>query len=417
MATDECHRAWPDPVIRMTNGDPIYDERLSAMCDGEEPLDSERLASDPASADVLRQWQGLGEALRGLPRYQLPEDFAERVWAAANSDALPVAGSVRRRRFWRAALAVATCAAVLLLVVFLGPWKVPQHVADKTQSPAAGAPKSSGSEMVSTDSVQTPQTAPAAIQYLLVVDATLTEKGLHQHAFDQILGQAGIPVDASIGLDRQLENVLMKSRFLVRPTSPSPTEGTGKNVKGTAQAKTPEASVGRTSPKAVRPASAAGGKITDLVYVIAPATQIDTMVVSMKQQREWFSRVHLDLATKPDQLKVFQQLRRASRAVLAGDRSSDRVRAHHVAVPSSWLESRRTRTSLPLGLIGLPQSSLVAWVSRETDGGPPLRKQPSRSATSPPQRPTRATDAERMAELAQRPAEALFVLRVEASSK
>ena len=417
MATDEYHGAWPDPVIRMKNGDPIYDERLSAMCDGEEPLDSERLASDPASADVLRQWQGLGEALRGLPQYHLPEDFAEQVWAAANSTASPVEISVRRRRFWRAALAVATCAAVLLLVVFLGPWKVPQHVADKTQPSDVDAPDSSGSEMVSTESVQTPQTAPAAIQYLLVVDATLTREGLRQRAFDQVLGQAGIPVDASIGLDRQLENVLMKSRFVVRPVSSPAAKSMGKNAKGTAQAERRAESADAASSKGGHPASPAGGKITDLVYVIAPATQIDTVVVAMKKQREWFSRVQLDLATKPDQLKVFQQLRRASRAVLAGDRSFDRVRAHHVAVPSSWLESRRARTSLPLGLIALPSSSLLAMVSRDTDGGPPSREQPSPAAGARPQPPALATDAERMAELAQRPAEALFVLRVKASSK
>ena len=417
MAIDECHYAWPDRVIRMTNGDPIYDERLSAMCDGEEPLDTERLASDPASADVLRQWQGLSEALRGLPQYHLPEDFAEQVWAAANATASPVEVSVRRRRFWRTALAVATCAAVLLLVVFVGPWKVPQHVADKTQPPGVDAPDSSGSEMVSTESVQTPQTAPAAIRYLLVVDATLTREGVRQRAFDQVLGQAGIPVDASIGLDRQLENVLMKSRFLMRPASVPPSKSAEKSASDVVQTESPKTSVKSPAPKQARRTSTPRGKITDLVYVVAPATQIDAMVVSMKQQPNWFGHVQLDLATKPDQLKVFQQLRRASRAALAGNANSGRARAHHVAVPSSWIESRRSRPSLPLGLIALPSSSLLAMVSRESDGEPPSRKQPSPAADARSQRTALAADAERMAELAQRPAEALFVLRVEASSK
>ncbi len=417
MAIDECHYAWPDPVIRMTNGDPIYDERLSAMCDGEEPLDTERLASDPASADVLRQWQGLSEALRGLPQYHLPEDFAEQVWAAAHSPVSPAA-PVRRRRVWQAAVAAATCAAVLLLVVVLQPWKAREPMTDNAASPSSAAPDSpSGSEMVSAESVQTPKAAPAAIQYLLVVDATLTQEGLRQKAFDQMLAQAGIPVNASIGLDRQLENVLMKSRFLVRPASSPSTKSAANTRSNVAQAESAKTSAKTPAPKQARGTSAPTGKITDLVYVIAPATHIDAMVVSMKQRPHWFGRVQLDLATKPDQLKVFQQLRRASRAVLAGDANSGRARAHHVAVPSSWLESRRTRPSLPLGLIALPSSSLLAMVSRESDGGPPLPKRPSRPAAPPSQRPAPATDAERIAELVQRPAEALFVLRVEASSK
>ncbi len=364
----------------MTQRDPLYDERLSAMYDGEEPLDETRLASDPASAEVLQQWRGLGDALRGLPTYRLPDDFARQVWTAA-SVAQP-AGREQPSRIltWRiVAGLLATTAASFLLLLAWSQWSGGDRPSEQANQPLETRQSPAASPEGEAEFVGAKTPLPAATQYLLVVDVTLTQRGVRQQAFDQALAQVGIPFDASIGLDRQLEQVLMKSRFLFKPA----------------------ARADATKTKTTRQQE---GKVVDLVYVVAPAKKIDAVIPLMKQQPDWFQQVRLDLATKPEQLKVFEQLRRASKAVLAGKVRP--ARAQRVALPPAWLESRWSTGRLPIGLVPSWTRPLLGITVPDRVVSTPS------SELSKQQR-----QAKRIAELAQSEAEALFVLKVDRTGK
>ncbi len=360
----------------MTQRDPLYDERLSAMYDGEEPLDETGLASDPASAEVFRQWRGLGDALRGLPTYRLPDDFARQVWTSANVAQPAGREQPNRTLTWRiVAGLLATTAAGFLLLLAWAPWSGGDRPTEQANQPPEARQHPAASPEGGAEFVGAKTPLPAATQYLLVVDVTLTQRGVRQQAFDQALAQVGIPFDASIGLDRQLEEVLTKSRFLFKPAARA------------------DATKTKTARQQV-------GKVVDLVYVVAPARKIDSVIPLMKQQPDWFKQVRLDLATKPEQLKVFEQLRRASKAVLAGKVRP--ARAQRVALPPAWLEFRESTGRLPIGLIPSWTRPLLGITA------PDRVVSTSSSELSKQQR-----QAKRIAELAQSEAEALFVLKVD----
>ncbi len=375
------------------------------MLDGEEPLDGDRLTGDRLAAEAMEQWRGLGEALRELPAYQLPADFADQVWAAASptlpaSPSLPDAEIRRsRRRAWRVVAGiVATTAAGLLVMLSLPLWQdVTPHPETAHQSSAETEASPSATPGAG-EFVGTQSPLPAVGRYLMVVDVTLTPKALKDKAFEQTLGQIGIEFDASIQVDPQLEQALLAGRFLNKPSPKQANNGQGP-AKGKRQAKTET------------PAT----RLVDLVYVVAPAGKIDAAIPAMKQQRDLFPRVKLDLAKKPEQLRVFEQLRRASNAVLVN--RTRPARAQRVLLPASFFETRLERFRLQSphsDRRGLAVAMVPAWLL--------IADRQAEDRLAPPGSPAR-DDAEaraergrkKLAEFAQMESEVLFVVRVESN--
>ena len=373
----------------MSERDNHNNEWLSAFLDEElSPSESsavrQRLSEDAQANQAIEGWRSLGDALRGLPSRQLQGDFADQVLAAADSDRTNVApvpqhpSSPTRWSYRRITIAVVTTAAACLLIASaIQFW--PQGTSSDTnvtQSDHRNDNQSTGTDQAN-QFVASKNQAPPVAQFLFVVDVTLTKQGQKERAFEQALTQFGIPFDASIQVNKNLEKSLLDSRFLTK----------AKIKKQDQEIISDEA------------------RLLDLVYVIAPAGKTDAVIPFMKQRQEAFSHIRMDIAQKPEEMRIFEQLRLASRAVLAQNSASKTptARAQRLVLsqplPQSWLRRR----TMPLATIGLP---LVFW---PIDNDPAPKVAPAAKANPAPV--INKTLTEKYRDFADLEVEALFVVR------
>jgi hypothetical protein len=122
--------------------------------------------------------------------------------------------------------------------------------------------------------------------YILVIDLTITPKGQQSKVFENALKKAGIVFDPSITVDEDLEDVLLRSRFL---------EG-----------------VERAEDAAEEDAAADDVK---MVYVTGMGLALDAAITDLMktQPRDEIAWVKLDLAIDPTERAVFDGLYEASR--------------------------------------------------------------------------------------------------------
>lgn len=152
-------------------------------------------------------------------------------------------------------------------------------------------------------------------QMLLVIDVTLTSLGTRQAAFDQAMIASGISFDCAVPVDAELEKSLLESRFFDRPDPPP-------------------ASVSSNSP--------ADERMVAVVYVVALAGQVDDMWRHMKGDAGRFADVSMDIALRPGDLSMFDELRQAvdEQAGLAAAAAEQtrrrRAAAHRLVFSPGW---------------------------------------------------------------------------------
>ncbi len=145
---------------------------------------------------------------------------------------------------------------------------------------------------------------------LLVIDVELTRSGAEGGSFERALTAFGIAFDTNIDVKPDLENALLKSRFfepakeLQNPAGKSPLQ---------------------------------------LVYVATHGGAIENLWQHMKQNEAQFARVRMDLAIKPGDMAIFQQLQQLAvfpAMPVANPSESPSARrgtvAHRLVLPASW---------------------------------------------------------------------------------
>lgn len=147
--------------------------RLSAYVDGQLNADESsrfelELENDSELRDLMEQYLANGEAIRQLPRFQLPSDFADRVLAKID-DEVPSAPSPRigelsspqDQRATRTALGlIVSLAAMLLVSLLISPWMVSPK-SDNVAHLKSTEPESQNPPKVAT--ANEPATAPGAL--------------------------------------------------------------------------------------------------------------------------------------------------------------------------------------------------------------------------------------------------------------
>ena len=381
-----------------------YDEKLSAYIDGElSPEDAgslrQAMTADPSIRSSVETLMRIRDELQSIRRYELPADFASRVWDRAHAgQPVPAAASLRRakRWAWRAAAAVVAVASVFTVALLV--WDGDRQVADQgggrpdgavtggseaADTPGSGAGEAGGAEE-GTALVSNEAKMPAVAGYLFVVELWPTQESLKEHRFEQALATYGIAFDDSIPVDEKLEESLLASRFLHQRRLQR------KHRKGQP--------ADSESEKKGEPEKKSGP--SDLVFVVAPAKAIDRMILDLKADSDAFPKVKFDLAVKPEQLKVFQQLRQAAEMVLASHRTEESgPTAMRLDFGSLGTRQGTWRPSgqLPFAMLG---GMFTMFVSQD---GPPAST-PAADATDA------AAMAKRLEKLEQMEAEVLFII-------
>ncbi len=144
---------------------------------------------------------------------------------------------------------------------------------------------------------------------LLVIDVQVTRAGWESGRFEALLNQAGVPFDANIRVESELEKTLLDSRFFEATNTPdaSPTEPT----------KAPLA----------------------IVYVAARGGAIDRVWQQMKREPTHFAHVGLDMALQPGDTNLFGQLQQLGNTATAQVPDAAQPRqsaAHRLVLPPSW---------------------------------------------------------------------------------
>ncbi len=152
---------------------------------------------------------------------------------------------------------------------------------------------------------------PAGTQKMLfVINVELTRAGADEGSFERALNALGIAFDANIDVIPDLEQALLQSRFF---------EGTQE------------------------PRKSATPVPFNLVYVVTRGGAIDNLWRYMRQNKTQFARVTLDLAIKPGDLAVFEQLQQLANFAAAplGDSGETRPAprgaiAHRLMLSPAW---------------------------------------------------------------------------------
>ena len=375
------------------------DERLSAYIDGELPPDQaesvrQAMASDERARKMVESLYQLQYELSRLPRYELPAGIVTAAWEEVRSGkgVAPV-GSERRGHRWRsvaAALLVVASAIALILLVRPGVGPVGPQAPEVAQSPSAGSTGDSAGA-AATSPVDQSQPLPVVGQYMLVVELWPSRKALDERLFEQALATYGIAFDRSIPVDRKLEQALLESRILKQRRLKA--EGAaGKASGGILQAE---------------PDRGDDSQSADLVFVLAPAKDIDRMIMDLKADRDSFPKVKFDLAVKPEQLKVFQQLRRQAETILASHGTVGKP--HAMRLDFGMMPARhgmlRPSKQLPLALLGM----FTMMVSQDASSAIASGGQESSAASGQPAGLDPVTAA-RIRQLEAMEAEVLFVI-------
>ena len=336
-------------------------ELLSGFVDGElSPEDrstaEELLAGSRAHRQVHDELLALRTAFASFPRYELPDDFAERVVAAAfeaHADQRAVAPATATRqaqptlRRWHTALFVAASLAAVLLIVFLPGWLdrgeqppidgLAKHAngdadaENARNSMAEAGVRQDKARIAELEEIALAKAEPGAGQqgeYLFVVDVTVSSRGREQAVFEQCLAGVGIPLDSTIQVERELETALLESRFLenVAPRSAVPDES------GTVQ----------------------------LLYVTGTGEQIDLAVADLQSRpHEEVKGVRFDLAIEPSELELFEQLQRAARPEFAS--------ADTPGNQSSSVSSRASWLTLSFALFSTSTQSMLTYTPPTAD--------------------------------------------------
>ncbi len=323
------------------------DERLSAYIDGELPPDQaesvrQAMASDERARKMVESLYQLQHELARLPRYELPAGIVAAAWEEVHGGKGVAPGDAERRgRRWRsvaAALLVVASAIALILLVRPGVGPVGPQAPDVAQSPPAGSTGDSAGA-AATSPVGQSQALPAVGQYMLVVELWPSRKALDKRLFEQALATYGIAFDRSIPVDQKLEHALLESRILKQRRLKA------ENAAGKASDAKPQG----------KPHQAGDSQSADLVFVLAPAKDIDRMIMDLKADRDSFPKVKFDLAVKPEQLKVFQQLRQQAETILASrgaDGKPHAMRLDFGMMPTQHGMLQRSK-QLPMALLGM----------------------------------------------------------------
>jgi anti-sigma factor RsiW len=356
--------------------DPVTEELISAYVDGEVSAD-ERAQIEQALADSAEcrqryeELQGLRSHLRSLPHFTLPDDFHQRVIRRAErsmllaetkptADAPPAravasvasspGASRRALRTWQtvAVSAAAVAAALLFALVMVsrrhrldipvGP-SGPEQIVENDQDGGAPDGVRSGEQWVA-DARGGISLRPA---YVLVVDLTITPKGRKNRTFEDALKKAGVKFDPSLTVDEDLEDALLRSRYLEhveRVTEPDEEQAADDEV--------------------------------SMVYVTGSGLALDAAIEDLrrKRPRDEIVRAFLDLAIKPQERAVFEGLDDAMR--LAGAEPSVAPRARRLVFGFSL-------RSVPgfLGAIPTPQLTAELLTEDALQAGKPEPSAPA----------------------------------------
>ncbi|MFV1967374.1 MAG: anti-sigma factor, partial [Pirellulaceae bacterium] len=310
---------------------PVTDELVSAYIDGEVTADEgaqvERALAESAECrQLFEELQSLGSSLRSLPRFVLPGDFHQRVLRQAERavllpepDAEPVSSapavtssdpSRRALRTWQTiALSAAAVAAALFFALMV--------VARRHDIPTSGGPQTPQDNLVTTapdrgvpEGVELPRENLLADSrgglrhrptYVLVIDLTISPKGQRNRVFENALQNAGIQFDPSVTVDEDLEEILLRSRFL------EDVEKAGDETEK----------------------QAAADDIT-MVYVTGMGLALDAAITDLmrKRPRDEIAWVKLDMAMEPKKRAVFEALDDSLR--FAGNEPSTSPRARRL---------------------------------------------------------------------------------------
>jgi hypothetical protein len=224
----------------------------------------------------------------------LPDDFGLRVAnevvrRRSEVESTPVVvDAPRSRRVWVVAAGALSVAALVMVALVPFWWQGAGPGGLVMREPVFSPPRGAGVD----DSAQMPESlvyylpsSSSRPKYSLVFDVTLTPEGQRQRAFEEALAQAGVALDPELRLDPVLRDRLLDSRFVADV----------------------EITDVRQSDDQV-----------EMMYVVCEPSQADQLWLRMLSRRDEFAWVQLDLVQNPDDLDVFYQLNRTSRAQLAG---------------------------------------------------------------------------------------------------
>lgn len=334
-------------------------ELLSGYVDGElSPGDrsttEELLAGSRGHRQVRDELLALRAAFASFPRYELPDDFADRVVAAAleaqaeQRAVAPAAATHQAQptlRRWHTALFVAASLAAVLLIVLLPGWLdrgeqppidgLAKHAngdadaENARNSMAAAGARQEKARVAELEEIALAKAEPEQQgEYLFVVDVTVSSRGREQAVFEQCLAGVGIPLDSTIQVERELETALLESRFLenVAPGREVPDES------GNVQ----------------------------LLYVTGTGEQIDLAVADLQSRpHEEVRGVRFDLAIEPSELELFEQLQRAARPEFASAETPGNE-------PSS-VSSRASWLTLSFALFSTSTQSMLTYTPPTAD--------------------------------------------------
>jgi hypothetical protein len=309
--------------------DHVNEELISAYIDGELAAEDrqlvERSLAESASLRQLHdQLVEIRAQLGRLPRYELPADFHERVLrriergegAAAGAPAisgLPAVDIPETGSQWSRSGVVAgiiAVAAVALLAFLsgyrptdLGPDPGDDLVNQEIESDAGAGEELDGPIDWSQESLVYYGPAKERRRHLaLVVDVTLTQLGRANRAFDDVMRQAGIPLDPDLAVDEEMESTILGSRMV---------------------AKLEIEDVGLDDPR----------DEVEMTYVIAAEARIEDVWFRMKRRLDEFSPApQLDITVTVQELNAFHQLNESSRRRFANAASrTKKTLAHRLA--------------------------------------------------------------------------------------
>ncbi len=291
----------------MNRPDEIRTDLLSAYLDGElSPSEREQVEQQLQQADSA-EWvdglQSLGDDLRQLPSHQLPADFADSVFAAAATEEVAPApatqqpqpdgqGNKTRRRVPNWAMALVSTAAILALFVFM---------ANLQNDPPGGhSTTNTGGDPEAGHLISQDDNEPEVGSYLMAVELTLTQAGVDKKSFDRAIEKHGLKFENDILVNKELQKALLDSRFIAEKETEESTDE------------------------------------LQLFFVVAKGAQIDDFIAFTKQRKNDFSTTMMDLAVKPEQMRAFQKLRKASQAVMAQSESRTKHRVQRLIMPASF---------------------------------------------------------------------------------
>jgi anti-sigma factor RsiW len=176
---------------------------------------------------------------------------------------------------------------------------------DQGRNMAAVPDPENGSSLPTDASAPTTRLGPGRMsqKILLVMDVSLTESGAESSRFERLLRNTGVAFDASIRVEKDLEDSLLASRYFQPADAP---------------------------PEASSPAPP-----VSVVYVVSSGGAIDLLWRRMVNDEEHFAKVGLDLAIWPNDKDVFAQLRKLGEiATLNADaREPASAVAHRLELP------------------------------------------------------------------------------------